>query len=139
MPLLENWNDFFDKYNQNADPSYEGVWHTSRLWSGVEAHNKIMSSTLETLTISLGCVLLGVCVFTGSLHLACIVMLVVGCIVISLLFFMVCLMGWEIGAIEVLSLIVFVGFAVDYCLHIAHKYHSCHVDGVSEQPEEHDE
>lgn len=27
-------------------------------------------------------------------------------------------MGWAIGAIEVLSLIVFVGFAVDYCLHL---------------------
>ena len=28
-------------------------------------------------------------------------------------------MKWSIGAIEVLSLIVFVGFAVDYCLHLS--------------------
>ncbi len=29
------------------------------------------------------------------------------------------IMNWAIGAIEVLSLIVFVGFAVDYCLHLS--------------------
>lgn len=29
------------------------------------------------------------------------------------------IMNWSIGAIEVLSLIVFVGFAVDYCLHLS--------------------
>eukprot|EP00929_Paragymnodinium_shiwhaense_P026491 TRINITY_DN15763_c0_g1_i8.p1 TRINITY_DN15763_c0_g1~~TRINITY_DN15763_c0_g1_i8.p1 ORF type:complete len:1151 (+),score=176.55 TRINITY_DN15763_c0_g1_i8:1807-5259(+) len=137
-PLLAAWNEFFKKYNQNADPSYEGVWHASRLWSGVEAQAVIMSSTINTLMVSLGCVLLGVCVFTGSLHLACIVMLMVTCIVISLLFFMVIVMNWKIGALEVLSLIVFVGFAVDYCLHISHKYHSCHVDGV-QQDDEHEE
>ena len=65
-------------------------------------------------------------------------------------------MSWTIGAIEVLSLIVFVGFAVDYCLHLwspqsvvsqalaaeerprSHKYHSCHITDVEEKDEEED-
>merc|ERR1719424_1732681 len=41
-------------------------------------------------------------------------------------------MKLAVGPIEVLSLIVFVGFAVDYCLHVAHKYHSCTVGQVKE-------
>merc|ERR1712046_316682 len=57
-------------------------------------------------------------------------------IIICLLFFMVVIMGWKIGAIEVLSLIVFVGFAVDYCLHVGHKYHSCHIADVMELDED---
>lgn len=31
-------------------------------------------------------------------------------------------MGWSLGPIEVIALIVFVGYAVTYSLHIAHKY-----------------
>lgn len=155
-------------------------------------HEVILDSTLITLCISLGCVFLGVLVFTRSTHLAIIVMTIVMTIVVGLLFFMVIatwlkspkvfsldefsiavifytewdlywvyslmiivlyilnqiwqvwqmylvacfpsivkrletaqfcqfaqIMNWSIGAIEVLSLIVFVGFAVDYCLHLS--------------------
>ena len=115
----------------------------------------ILDSTLVTLCISLGCVFLGVLVFTRSTHLSLIVMLVVMMIVLGLLFFMVIagpllrcvvralhcviilfgghhvapswpscaeIMSWKIGAIEVLSLIVFVGFAVDYCLHLSRPF-----------------
>ena len=49
----------------------------------------ILDSTLVTLCISLGCVFLGVLVFTRSTHLSLIVMLVVMMIVLGLLFFMV--------------------------------------------------
>ena len=31
-------------------------------------------------------------------------------------------MGWALGAVEVIALIVFMGYAVTYSLHIAHKY-----------------
>jgi hypothetical protein len=37
-------------------------------------------------------------------------------------------MKWSIGAIEVLSLIVFVGFAVDYCLHLPGQLRWCLVN-----------
>merc|ERR1712151_656265 len=47
------------------------------------------------------------------------------CGVISgLAFFIVNVMGWAIGPIEVIALIVFIGYAVTYSLHIAHLYGS---------------
>lgn len=52
-------------------------------------HEVILDSTLITLCISLGCVFLGVLVFTRSTHLAIIVMTIVMTIVVGLLFFMV--------------------------------------------------
>jgi len=54
-------------------------------------------------------------------------------IIVGLLFFMVVVMAWKIGAVEVLSLIMFIGFAVDYCLHIAHKFQSCSIHDVFEE------
>lgn len=132
LDAMKKWDRFLAEFNSQAEASIKGAWHASRLWSMSEAEKVILDSTLITLCISLGCVFLGVLVFTRSTHLAIIVMTIVMTIVIGLLFFMVIIMKWSIGAIEVLSLIVFVGFAVDYCLHLSHKYHSCHITDVEE-------
>jgi len=43
-------------------------------------------------------------------------------IVLSLLWFMVVVMQWSLGAMEALSITVFVGMSCDYCLHIAHAF-----------------
>lgn len=58
-------------------------------WFWISEHEVILDSTLITLCISLGCVFLGVLVFTRSTHLAIIVMTIVMTIVVGLLFFMV--------------------------------------------------
>jgi hypothetical protein len=39
-----------------------------------------------------------------------------------LAFFIICIMQWPIGPVEVIALIVFIGYAVTYSLHMAHKY-----------------
>jgi len=80
---------------------------------------------------------MGTLLFTRNLLLALIVLLDVIATIICLFFFMVAVMGWAIGAIEVFSLIVFVGIAVDYCLHVAHKYHSCHIAEAEERQSTH--
>ena len=49
-----------------------------------------------------------------------VVLNVVG-VTICLAWFMICLMGWAVGVLEVLGLIVFVGYSITYSLHIAHK------------------
>merc|ERR1712151_532270 len=45
-------------------------------------------------------------------------------VICGLAFFIVNVMGWPIGPIEVIALIVFIGYAVTYSLHIAHLYGS---------------
>jgi len=134
LEVKDAWEWYFFQFNELAEDSIKGAWHSSKLWVRAEAEKVIINSTLTTLAISLGCVLLGIMAFTFSLHLAVMVMFVVLAIIIGLLFFMVVIMKWPIGAIEVLCLIVFVGFAVDYCLHVAHKYHTCHINQVTDLP-----
>jgi len=139
MLVKADWDAYISDFNAQAEKAIKGIFHTSKLWVRAEAEKVIIESTVVTLAISLGCVFLGIFIFTRSAHLAFLVMMVVMSIIICLLFFMVVLMEWPIGAIEVLSLIVFVGFAVDYCLHIAHKYHSCHINAVQDLPFEDEE
>jgi len=137
---MKSWDDALAVFNADEKAAaIKGAWHASQLWQSSEAEKVILDSTLITLIISLGCVFLGVLLFTRSIHLAFIVMFVVMTIIVGLLFVMVKILGWKIGAIEVLSLIVFVGLSVDYCLHLAHKYHSCHIADVEEESDEEEE
>merc|ERR1719229_734048 len=61
--------------------------------------------------------------FTQDPYLACLVVGIVLGVIIGLAFFMICLAGWSLGPIEVIALIVFVGYSVTFSLHIAHIYH----------------
>jgi hypothetical protein len=56
-------------------------------------------------------------------------------VVCGLAFFMICIMQWPIGPVEVIALIVFIGYAVTYSLHISHKFgadieNTVEMDGV---------
>ena len=43
-------------------------------------------------------------------------------IVLTLLWFMVAICQWPLGAMEAHSITIFVGMSCDYCLHIAHAF-----------------
>jgi predicted RND superfamily exporter protein len=92
------------------------------VWVRAEAEQAIISSTVDTIVIACVSAWFGMLVFTGDPVLAMQVTAIVIIIILGLAFFMVTLMGWEIGAIEVISLVVFVGYSVTYSLHIAHNY-----------------
>merc|ERR1719386_564672 len=72
--------------------------------------------------ISCSCAFFGMTIFTANPWLAGIAVVNIIGVMCCLLWFMVVVMQWPIGPIEVLSLIIFVGFAVDYSLHISHQY-----------------
>eukprot|EP00747_Dinoflagellata_sp_TGD_P008907 gnl/TRDRNA2_/TRDRNA2_118505_c0_seq1.p1 gnl/TRDRNA2_/TRDRNA2_118505_c0~~gnl/TRDRNA2_/TRDRNA2_118505_c0_seq1.p1 ORF type:complete len:253 (+),score=32.33 gnl/TRDRNA2_/TRDRNA2_118505_c0_seq1:24-761(+) len=61
-------------------------------------------------------------VFTRDPGLSFIVLGLVLGIISGLAFFMIVVMDWDIGPVEVISLVVFVGYSVTYALHIAHNY-----------------
>lgn len=118
---MARWEKHFEAFNQQLLPR-AGGWHTAKLWVQSEAAIAIVSSTLTTFSISCGCAFIGMVIFTESPQLSCIAVINIVCVIALLLWFMVIVMQWVVGPLEVLSLIVFVGFAVDYSLHISHQY-----------------
>jgi hypothetical protein len=123
LNLMNNWNTRVDGLNAAAPMDAQNAWHTSRMWIRAEAEKAIIDSTVATLVVALSCGYVGTFCFTGfDLVLSGFVVLSVTCVTICLAWFMSALMGWATGAIEVLGLIVFVGYSITYSLHIAHKY-----------------
>lgn len=123
VTYMSHWNDLVAEFNSDAPLESGDTWHTSALWIRAEAETAIVSSTVNTMLVSAGCGFVGALFFTHlDVILSSMVVVTVAGVTISLAWFMIVLMGWAVGAMEVLGLIVFVGYSITYSLHIAHKY-----------------
>ncbi|XP_057687535.1 protein dispatched homolog 3 isoform X2 [Corythoichthys intestinalis] len=80
-----------------------------------------VESALWSLLLSLGICVAAVSVFTAHLFLLLPVLLTilgVICLVGAIMYWL----GWELGAVEAISLSILVGSSVDYCLHLVEGY-----------------
>jgi hypothetical protein len=119
--------DHFDKVLEyrNADlpkPDLE-AWSCSRSFVIAETEDGIISGTFWCALTSLTCALLSIFLFTASAVLAVTVVLTVAMVVACQAGTMFVILGWDFGAVEAVSLILFVGFSVDYTLHLAEAFH----------------
>jgi hypothetical protein len=123
LEYMKEWDRFIKGVMDSAPVTAKRAYHTASIWVRVEAEAAIIGSTLDTIMLSAGNCWLGVLLFTRlNICMALIVLGLVLGVISSLGFFMTVLMGWKIGPIEVISLVVFVGYSVTYMLHIAHHY-----------------
>jgi len=118
------WDAYLETYNNGASRFAKGAWHTSQVWVSAQAQRALVSSTVLTLALVLCLSFLGMLAVTCSISLALLVILATCAITSGLAFFITSVMGWVIGPVEVVALIVFLGYAVTYSLHIAHRYGS---------------
>jgi len=116
------WDEFLTSVNGAASLTANRAWHTSHVWVTAEAELAIVSSTMNTILIEIGIGWLCILVFTGDPVLALIVLGLVVINISGLAFFMIVLMDWSIGPIEVICLVIFVGYSVTFGLHVAHNY-----------------
>jgi hypothetical protein len=130
-PYKERWDMYITTFNRAASPSAVGAFHTSDLWVQAAAQAELVSSTLLTLILVLVFAFMGMLAFTLDPVLSLFVVATTIGVIVSLAFFIIVIMGWPIGPIEAISLIVFIGYAVTYSLHIAHKY-AC-TEGIGSQ------
>eukprot|EP00435_Cladocopium_sp_Y103_P011691 s2735_g3.t1 len=121
------WDKYLDDFNLEASIYSKGAWHTSVVWVRAEAQSALIRSTIVTIAIVVGLALLGMLIFTKDSKLSSLVVGSTLIVVFALTWFIVVVMGWPIGPIEVIALIVFIGYAVTYSLHIAHRYGSSDV------------
>lgn len=128
LPALEileykrKWDRSLDGLNARASVTANRAFHTTQAWVRAEAEISVVASTAATIVISAGCGFLGVFLFTRDPVLAAIVLALVLGVIVGLAFFMVVIMDWSIGPIEVIALVVFLGYSVTYSLHVAHNY-----------------
>mmetsp|Transcript_83887 Transcript_83887/g.234122 ORF Transcript_83887/g.234122 Transcript_83887/m.234122 type:complete len:1307 (-) Transcript_83887:113-4033(-) len=116
------WDRYVSERNAAASTTANRAWHTTDAWVKAEAQIAIVSSTLDTIIIECACGWVGIAIFTGDLYIACLVFFLVIVNISGLVFFMVSVMRWAVGPIEIIFLVVFLGYSVTFGLHMAVNY-----------------
>lgn len=120
---VEEWDEFLEEQNKKYWNAGTGkMFHTSALWVRAETEERLIESTLMCAGFSIFFALLAVLVFLWNMALAVYLILGIICVIICLAALMFGVMNWTFGAVEAIGLIVFVGFSVDYSLHMAESF-----------------
>jgi len=122
LEYKEHWDAFVAERNAAATWTGNNAWHTSEVWVRSEAQDSIISSTTNTILTELVLGFGGILAFTGDPVLALIVLALIIGNVGGLACFMVQVAGWAIGPIEIIFLVVFLGYSVTFGLHMALNY-----------------
>merc|ERR1712226_328535 len=126
QPLYNAWTDFAKEINANAPEGAGTMVHSAPAWLIMLVETEAVVGSIQAMGISVGAAFIAVTLFTGNLLVSIYTGLSIIIIVIYLGTFIVAALKWPFGAIESICLTIFVGFSVDYVLHIAHKYNEAH-------------
>eukprot|EP00930_Biecheleria_cincta_P089969 TRINITY_DN7930_c0_g1_i1.p1 TRINITY_DN7930_c0_g1~~TRINITY_DN7930_c0_g1_i1.p1 ORF type:complete len:2754 (-),score=377.10 TRINITY_DN7930_c0_g1_i1:392-8065(-) len=119
------WQNIVKMLNEENDIDGAGpILMVSESWTKTELEQGIVAKTGEAFLVSVGITLICVVVFTGNIVIALHVLFTILLTVCVLFGFVFGVVGYEFGAVEATGCVLFVGLSVDYCLHLAHGYHT---------------
>eukprot|EP00746_Dinoflagellata_sp_MGD_P001218 gnl/MRDRNA2_/MRDRNA2_102273_c0_seq1.p1 gnl/MRDRNA2_/MRDRNA2_102273_c0~~gnl/MRDRNA2_/MRDRNA2_102273_c0_seq1.p1 ORF type:complete len:1263 (-),score=213.89 gnl/MRDRNA2_/MRDRNA2_102273_c0_seq1:34-3822(-) len=116
------WDKYLEERNEEASVTASAAWHTSPTWVRAESEVLIMQSSTHVVGIAVALGFTGVFIYTMDLTLTAFVMMQVMVIIAGLCFVMFVILGWSVGPLEVISLVVFVAYTVTPALHIARRF-----------------
>ena len=114
----ERWVKLIDTRNKGSPDGANAVM-SSFAWVAMKLELTILRSSIEAAGISFGSAFICILIFTRSLSRTVLIFLMVLGQIMLLLAVMTWMLDWPIGIVESISLSIFVGFSIDYPLHVA--------------------
>lgn len=126
-PWYNKWEAFMDEYREDAPPSMKTVEQTATIWwAWMESEKAFITSAFQGMAIASFFCFIILLIATGNIIQSIIALVCVADVIGSVLFIEYAL-GWEIGVSESLSMVILIGFSVDYVVHLSSDYmHSAH-------------
>merc|ERR1719329_995049 len=116
--------DMFNEFNAFFDSQFivnKNAFFSSFVFNWMLITEALLRNTFQSMGVGIMfCCLIGT-LMTWNIVVGCIAVSSVF-VVVSIAVAFICLMGWTLGIIEAIVLIVIVGISVDYSVHIAHSY-----------------
>jgi predicted RND superfamily exporter protein len=116
------WDKFVGEKNSEASVTAKGAWHTSASWVRAESEVLIMKSSTTIVGVAVTLGIIGVFIYTFDVTFTAFVLLLVMITLAVLCFVMFVCLGWSVGPLEVISLVVFMSYSVCPALHISRRY-----------------
>lgn len=117
------WDGYLQDYNLRAPLQASTAWHTSELWIPLAGHEIALGDVWRCQSLSLGLVLfIVVFVYFRQLRL---VLAIAICQISTLhlqALFLTCILGWPVGVLEIIGLVLFGGQSLALHLHATSAY-----------------
>jgi len=127
IPYYNMWEDFLADFKKEAPASMQSVQQTAgQFWAFMPSERAFLTSAFQGMSIATVFAFFVLLLATGNIIQAFISLLCVAVIIVSVLAIMY-FQGWEIGISESISMVILIGFSVDYCVHLSADFmHSAH-------------
>lgn len=122
MSGKEMWVEFVKDWNSRSPLTANYAFPVSRSWVDEVSKTAIISSVVSTVVVCAVSIFLCMVVITCNLGLAGVGVLLTFSVIICMTFCLVCVFVWTLGPSELLGIIVFVGYASTFPLHVSHAY-----------------
>lgn len=115
--IMTAWDNVLEKTTNGVKSKF----HYNVLWSWTITQRYLLSSATTGVFLSFGLTFLVVLVSTMNWFLTLICLLAIFGVCMSVFMLMVAV-GWSIGVLESICMIIVVGMSVDYSVHLVHSY-----------------
>lgn len=120
--MYEHFENIVKEAKKSSPKGLREMWQVPYdQWAKVEMARSLNQNVYNGISISIVITFMFLLVSTGNLILSSLAILSIGLVVVSL-FATIRLAGWGMGVPESIGVVVFVGFAIDYVVHICHQY-----------------
>merc|ERR1712226_405075 len=127
MDLWHAWEDYCDDWRKSAPPFLQKGFYFTDIRGGDGAfhwfflQDAITSEAVQGMALALGFACIVLVLATRNVVVATCAFLCICSIVMSVVAFMFCV-GWKLGVLEALVLVMVIGLSVDYVIHMADSY-----------------
>ena len=118
------WEKQIAEWNEAAPESVSRAFQSAVPWAWMASEKAFATSAAQGVAIALPAVFVVLVLSTGNWIISALSTITVMCILVTEVMLMV-LMGWKLGVTESISIVVMVGFSIDYVVHYAASYVEC--------------
>ncbi|XXQ35487.1 SSD domain-containing protein [Plasmodiophora brassicae] len=121
MGYYGQWNAFTDRVNAAGSGAVAKAYQTSSRWNLMGMETALVTGTLYSVVFTVAACTLSLIALTRSVRIVLISM-VTQVMVFVCIGACIVLLGWKVGVVELVSLSMLIGVALDFQLHIASAY-----------------
>ena len=120
------WEKQIGEWNEAAPESVSGAFQSGIGWAWMASENAFTVSAIQGMSMALPAAFVVLVLATGNWIISALAVFTVICILTTETMLMV-LQGWKLGISESVSVVVMIGFSIDYVVHYAASYVECEV------------
>lgn len=121
-PIYEDWEQLVKDFNANAPTSLSPIFQSAGdTWCWMMTEKAFFTSAITGLALSMAFAFAVLILSTLNIIVAIIAVITIACVLCTVIG-MIQIIGWRIGVSESLAMDFFVGFSVDYIVHVAMAY-----------------